>query len=387
MSQRARRPVTALHCRSSSGRYGPERLLMEVIPALKDQGIETRLLALYRAPPGGPDVHPWIVEAEAEGVRASQIEDPSPLSVAVLRRLAHQVRRSGADILHTHDYRSNILGGLAARRADKSLPWVATVHLHTATSRRLRLYRALDLFLLRLADRVITVSRDQRRLLLRRGVDRQRLVLIPTAIDAAAFRSEAEDRLSVRKALDLPTDCPVVVFLGRLSVQKGVDHFLAAAERVGAARPDARFLIVGNGAQRPALERRATELGLDDVVSFLGYQAGAASLLGASDVVVLPSRSEGLPVVLLEAMAMGIPVVASRVGGIPDLLRHGRTGLLVKPNAPAQVSAGVLRLLQDGDLARRLGSAGQAQVERQCGPARAARRMASVYRAVLAERT
>ncbi len=381
-----RRRLTALHCRSSAGRYGPERLLMEMVPALMDQGVETRLLALYRRPSNGPEAHPWIEEAHATGMVADQISDPGALSVAVVRHLAQRVQGSGADILHTHDYRTNVLGGLVARRADHAMPWVATVHLHTTTTRRLRLYRALDLLLLRLADRVITVSRDQRRLLLRRGVDRHRLVLIPTVIDAAAFAEEAEDRHIARAQLDLQPDVPLVTFLGRLSAQKGVDDFLTAARTVRRAQSSAHFLVVGSGPQRAALEAQAASLGLTGAVCFLGYRQNAATILAASDVVVLPSRAEGLPVVLLEALAVGRPVVASRVGGIPDLVRHGKTGLLVAPNAPDQVADSVVRLLGRPDLAQLLGKSGREHVTRYCAPERAARRMASCYRAVLAER-
>lgn len=387
MSDRAsRRHITALHCRSSVGLFGPERALMETVPALRDQGVETCLLALYRAPLGGADVHPWIAKAKAEGLVADQVLDPGPLSVAVVRRMAQQVRRSCADILHTHDYRSNILGGMVARRVDRAMPWVATVHLHTTTTRRLRLYRALDLFLLRLADRVITVSRDQRRLLLRRGVDRHRLILIPTVIDALAFAAGADATPITRARLGVQPSQPLVTFLGRLSAQKGVDNYLRAAQAVLGQRPDARFLVVGSGPQRIALEALARDLGIDGSVCFLGYQSEAASILAASDVVVLPSRAEGHPVVLLEALALARPVVASCVGGIPDLVRHDQTGLLVPRDAPQRVAECVLQVLNDRGLARRLGDAGRQHVIRQYTPERAARRMAAVYRVVLAER-
>ncbi len=387
MNQRVqRRTVSALHCRSSTGRFGPERVLLELEPALSQEGVETRLLALYRAPDDGPRIHPWIQEARAAGIPADQIADPAALSVTVLRRLARRIGGSGADILHTHDYRTNVLGGLAARRVDRSIPWVATVHLHTATSRRLRVYRALDLFLLRLADRVITVSRDQRRLLLRRGVDRQRLVLIPTVIDIDGFVRAAEGRDTVRERLGVSPDSPVVTLVGRLSAQKGVDVLLSAATVILEHLPETRFLIVGSGPLRATLEKQTDELGLTESVSFLGYLREIPSVLGASDVVVFPSRSEGLPVAMLEAMAMARPVVASCVGGIPDLVSHGRTGLLVERDGAEELAMHVVRVLGDPGMARSLGEAGRAKVAVDCCPQRAARRIASIYRSVLLER-
>jgi glycosyltransferase involved in cell wall biosynthesis len=194
------------------------------------------------------------------------------------------------------------------------------------------------------------------------------------------------DREAARNELELSGDAPVVTFMGRLSVQKGVDHFLAAAGNVLQTGQDVAFVVAGDGPQRAILEAQSADLGLDQNVRFLGYRSDSASVLRASDIVVLPSRAEGLPVVLLEALAVGCPVIATRVGGIPDLVRHGHTGLLIQPNAPQQLSAAMQRLLSDPGLAARLGNAGRAHVVSAYAPERAARRMASVYRTVLAER-
>lgn len=378
--------LRVLHCRSSISRHGPERALLELLPALEGRGVHVELLALYRAAAGGPTEHPWVREATAMGLTANQLADPSALSVRVVRRLAWRLRRSGAGVLHTHDYRTNILGGLVARRVEGTVPWVATVHLHTTATRRLRLYRAVDLFLLRLADRVITVSRDQRRLLLRRGVDRRRLVLLPNVIDADAFAAGAAPRHATRAALGIGPRVPVVTLVGRLSPQKGVDVLVDAAPRLLAAVPDALFLVAGGGIAKEALEARARGAGLDGRFRFLGYRSDVASLLAASDVVAIASRSEGLPLVLLEAMAVGRPVVATAVGGVPDLVRDGEHGWLVDPDRPAALARALETALLDEAAARARGEAASRQVRLMCAPDRAARRLAEEYRAVLAER-
>jgi glycosyltransferase involved in cell wall biosynthesis len=381
-----RGPLVALQVRSSTGAYGPENSLLELVPTLARLNVEARFLALYRRPAQGPDVHPWIAAAGAAGVSAEQVLDPGPLSIGVARRLGGRIRASGAHVLHTHDYRSNMLGGVAARRSDMGMPWVATVHLYTNTTRRLRLYRAVDLFLLRLADRVITVSRDQRRQLLHRGVDRHRIVLVPTVIDAAACARRAGDADMARFDLSIPADSRVVTLVGRLTAQKGIDTLLDAAVAVRDRFPGALFLIAGDGPDRAALEARTRAHGLNGAVRFLGFREDIPHILAASDIVVMPSRSEGLPHLLLEALAVGRPVVASCVGGIPDVVRDGETGLLVAPDAPDQVAASVLRLLAEPAAAAELARAGQRFVQRHCSVEIAARRLASVYRAVLAER-
>ncbi|RIL04734.1 hypothetical protein DCC79_16495 [bacterium] len=379
-------PLRVLHGRSSATMYGPERSLLLLVPPLAARGVQTQLLAVYRRAPDAPEIHPWIQAARDAGLDAGQVIDPGPFSLGVVRRVARRIGASGADVLHTHDYKTNILGGLAARRPDRSLPWVATVHLHTDTTRRLRVYRTLDLFLLRLADRVVTVSRDQCHMLLRRGVDRRRIALIPTVIDSGAFAARMGDAAASRSALGLPGDAAVITLIGRLTPQKGVEDLLDAARLVCDARPEARFLIAGHGPLREDLEARAAGLGLNGAVRFLGYCADIPPLLAASDIVVLPSRAEGLPLVLLEALAAGRPVVASRVGGIPDVVRDNETGLLVPPNAPDRVADGLLDLLAHPDRAQAMGLAGRSLVRRQFSPEHAARRLAAIYRTVLAER-
>ena len=298
----------------------------QLVPALVRTDVVPRVLAVYRRPADGPVVHPWVTDLRDRGIRADQIVDPGPMSLDVVRQMVLRVRRDSCDVLHTHDYKSNLLGGLAARRADAALPWIATVHLHTDATRRLRIYRALDLFLLRLADRVITVSREQQRLLRRRGVEPRRLVLVPNVIDVDAFRAGAGRPDRARSAVGLPRQGPVVAAVGRLAHQKGLDLFLEAAVGIGRQRPDCRFVIAGSGPLRPALERQVDLSGLRDRVHLVGYRSDVARLMLACDVVVLPSRSEGMPLVLLEALAMARPVVAARVGGVPEVLADGVGG-------------------------------------------------------------
>jgi glycosyltransferase involved in cell wall biosynthesis len=381
-----RPPLAVLNVRSSSEAYGPEQALLLLVDALRDYAVDTRILALYRAPEGGAELHPWLERARERGLEAEQLEDGGPFSLDLARRVARRVQGRGADVLHTHDYKSNILGGLAARRPDRSVPWVATVHLHTGTSRRLRLYRAIDLFLLRLADRVVTVSRDQSRMLLARGLDERRVVLVPNVIDVARISAEADDPLAVRARLGLAPDAPVISLVGRLSPQKGIDDFLIAAQVVHTFRPQTRFLVAGQGPLRQALEAQARTLGLEEVLRFLGYRADVPSLLAASDLVALPSRQEGLPVVLLEAMALSRPVVASRVGGVPDVVRDGETGLLIPPRSPDKLAERLLALLDNPEQAGRLGDAARRHVSLHCSPNHAARRLASLYHTILAER-
>ena len=338
-------------------------------PALAERGVAGRLVVLYRPPPGAPEEHPFLAEMRQIGWPAEQIVDRAPFAVSTARRLALRIRSGPADVLHTHDYKTNILGGIAARRMDGPLPWVATVHLHTTTTARLRLYRALDLFLLRLADRVITVSLEQQDLLVRRGIEPARVVVVPNVIDADAYAAMAEPSAVTRAELGLDPSSRVVTFLGRLSPQKGVDTLLAAAVRLCADDEELRILVVGDGPQRRSYERLAERLGLDGAVRFLGYRSDTASILAASSAVVLPSRAEGLPLALLEAAALARPIVASDVGGVPDMaLLDGQSALLAPPDAPDMLAAKLRLVLTEPALAAGLGERARQVVLRQHSP-------------------
>ena len=147
--------------------------------------------------------------------------------------------------------------------------------------------------------------------------------------------------------------------VGRLVPEKGVDVFLRAAALVSAVVPQATFLVVGDGPLRPELERRAGVLGLAGTVTFTGYRSDAARLVGGLDVLAVPARADGTSVVVCEAMAAGVPVVASRVGGLPDLVEDGGSGLLVRPGEPEHLARALVSLLLDPEAARRMGERGR----------------------------
>jgi glycosyltransferase involved in cell wall biosynthesis len=209
---------------------------------------------------------------------------------------------------------------------------------------------------------------------------------MPNVIDARAFAHGAGDAGVTRAQLGLEPAGQVVVLVGRLTRQKGPDILIDAAEMVLARRTGVTFVVAGDGPLRAELEAAVRQRALGRSVRFLGYRKDVASLFAASDIVAMPSRSEGHPVALLEALALARPVVATRVGGIEDIIVHGESGWLVPPEHPECLADALVALLDDAEMARRLGDAGRRVVQRDCAPERAARRLATVYRTVLAER-
>jgi glycosyltransferase involved in cell wall biosynthesis len=214
-------------------------------------------------------------------------------------------------------------------------PWAGVDRLKMA------LYTGLDAFMTRLAtDRIVAVSADLRTELISR-LPASRVALIRNGIDPHEIRITTP-RPIVRETLGLPADAPIFGSVGRLMPVKGLTYFLSSAPRTLEELPAARFLIVGEGPLRPELEERTRALGIETAVRFLGFRRDVIDLLNAIDVFVLPSLSEGLPMALLEAMALGKLIVASAVGGIPEVL-HGEHAWLVPPRDPRALTEACLR--------------------------------------------
>jgi glycosyltransferase involved in cell wall biosynthesis len=207
------------------------------------------------------------------------------------------------------------------------------------------------------------------------GYDPARIVVIRNGVDMARF-GDAPAGERIRRELGIPATARVVMVVSRLARLKGIEHFLETAAALKPRYPDVRFLIVGetsppDPAYLQQLHELSRALSVADVVTFTGLRSDVPAVLGAADVAVMPSLNEALSNVLLESMAAGAPVVATRVGGTPEALIDGETGLLVPPGDAGAIAGAVSRLLDDRDLARRLGCsarrliAGQFSVERR----------------------
>jgi glycosyltransferase involved in cell wall biosynthesis len=286
-------------------------------------------------------------------------------------------------LLHTHDYKSNLIGWVAARQA--GIPIVATVHLHTQTDFRLRLYRQLDLWVLRRFSHIVAVAHAVAQDLVSQGVPPAQITVIHNAIDPTQFDLNAFQSAGMRRRLELmiAPEQPVVTFIGRLTAQKGLDYFLSMAAQVQPVVPPARFLIIGDGVLRAQLQAQAQALGLGKAITFLGHREDIPVWLAASDVVVNPSVREGLPYVILEALATARPVVATAVGGVPEVIVDGETGRLVHPGDVQALTQAVLWVLRNPEAAREMAQNGRAWVIREANTETMAQYTAAVYRSVL----
>jgi len=374
-------PLRVLHCRQGDRVWGPERQILELAEHLPELGIEMEIVLLRR---WGLDAepHPLARQARAFGCLVHEIPARPQDTLQVLRflrrRLAH------CDLLHTHEFKSDLLGWPVARHLGR--PWIATDHhLAVDESRLLRLFAALDRHALRRADAVIVPSYSQA-VRLQKVVPPERLHVIYHGIDATAFIQRAgKARSLVRKRYGVADNEQVIAVFGRLEPVKGHADLLEAARLMLRVRSDLRFWIVGEGSLDKALRHQAQALGIAGAVRFLGYQHDVAPLMAASDLVVLPSRHESFGMVLIEAMSLGKPIVASAVGGIAEVILDGVQGILVPPGQPAELSRCVLRLLADPAWAAALGEAGRCRVQTLFAIKPMVERVAALYRQMVAQ--
>ncbi|HTS27234.1 MAG TPA: glycosyltransferase [Bryobacteraceae bacterium] len=273
-------------------------------------------------------------------------------------RLARYVRRNLIQIVHSYGFYPNVFTVPVARIAGAS---IVVASIRDTGDLLTPLQRRLLKMVCRLADCVLVNAEAIRESLIRQGYDPNHIVVIRNGITVP--RSERKRRGALlRRELGLPLSARLVGVFSRLNRMKGVDYFLDAAAMVAAESPDVCFLVVGDGVIRTELEDQARRLGLDRRIGFAGFRNDVPDLLSEAAVSVLPSLSEGISNTLLESMAAGTPVIATRVGGNPEVVEDEVSGLLVPPRDSAALAAAMSRLLADRELAIRLGRAGAQRV-------------------------
>jgi glycosyltransferase involved in cell wall biosynthesis len=284
------------------------------------------------------------------------------------------------NILHPHGYKADIYAYAAARKQRCAL--VATSHNWPSKLLRMRAYAAVDQLVLGRFDMVAAVSDMVAATLQRCGVAKSKLSVIVNGVDVEHF---ANGIPTLRNELS-NQEAPVVGFVGRLVPDKGGALLLQAAKKALAICPRAKFVFVGEGSSRGEWEALAAQLEIQESVVFTGVRKDMPGVYASFDIAVLPSLVESMPMCLLEAMAAGKPVIATKVGAIPRLVIPEDTGLLLKPGDVNELSEAIVRLLQDSTLAKRLGERARAHVSRHFSADAMAKSYMTVYDQVLANR-
>jgi glycosyltransferase involved in cell wall biosynthesis len=310
--------------------------------------------------PDGGKSRAFTDAAAATGVPTFTLGCDNPHFTRMVRELADVLRRERASLLCTHHYKADLVGRAAAWMA--GIPCVSVSHGWTAENAKVRVYEQLDRMVLRVMDAVICVSEAQADKVRLAGVARQRVRTIRNAIDPALYgRPDSRARAGL-EAYFARRPHRIVGAIGRLSPEKGFDVLLAAMSAIGHLHPELGVVIFGDGPLRADLQRQIDALGLSERVVLAGFTPDLSRITPAFDVFVLPSHTEGLPVVVLEAMASSVPIVATSVGGTPEAVGDD-CGILVPRADPARLAAAIVQVLADENCRRAMGEAGRARVE------------------------
>jgi glycosyltransferase involved in cell wall biosynthesis len=368
--------IRILHVIDSAGLYGAEAVLLDLAEEQREMG---DLPVIASIGPKTAVAKPLELEARRRGIVVVAVrtaDGPNPLSI---RRLCRVSRSTRADVIHSHGYKGNVLLG-ALPRALRPAPVITTVHGYTQPGplSRMSLYLWADRLVLPRLDRVVLVHADVAAKVGVSHLARTRWVVVENGMRPWTPRTNAS--LDPR-VVQFCRPAPTLGAIGRLSVEKGLDVLVEAFRTVVDTGLDLRLVILGEGGDRARLEGLIREHGLGDRVLLPGYVEGARDYLPLFAALIHPSFTEGLPITILEAMQAGVPVVATSVGGVPDILDGGSGGILVEPRNARALAEAIERAMRQPDRAR-----GLADTARKAFGLRfSSRTMATQYRTIYSE--
>lgn len=359
---------------SSGGYYGAENMLLNLAQSQKSIGCDPCLLLFY-------NVHQPNVElyerARSRGISVRMLRCEGRADLRAIREIREYIRTDQVDLIHTHGYKADLYGYLAARREAK--PIVATCHNWVGGTAALGIYNRLDRMALRKFNGVAAVSNVVAGQLRDAGIAGNKIHTIANGIDVDKFSGAEPAWFGSAPAAEGKT----IGIVARLDLQKGFEYLLEAIAGLTNSHPDLRLVIVGEGPDQGAIQSMADRLNLTSRIIFAGQRGDMANVYAGFDIFVLPSLNEGLPMTVLEAMAASRPVIASKVGAIPTVVRDGETGLLVEPKDVVGLRAALDRLLSDPALSSRMAIQGHAWVRRHFTSDAMAENYLRMYESVL----
>jgi glycosyltransferase involved in cell wall biosynthesis len=387
------RPVRVLRVIARLNMGGPALHVAYLTHGLRERGYDTTLVAGSLA--RGEDSMEFV--ARELGIEATHLpelrRDIAPIrDLQATLRLAQLIRRLRPDILHTHTAKAGAVGRTAASLVGDARPPIV---VHTFHGHVLRGYfgprlsygfRLLERWLAKRTDALVAVSPEVRDELVRLGVaPAEKFTVVRVGIELAGRVADIDGRAETRRLLGIADESFTVGWVGRMTGVKRTSDVLLAFKRLRERGVDAVLCMIGDGPERGQLERRAHELGIMKRTLFLGYQEQVAPYYAALDAMILPSGNEGTPVSAIEALAAGRPVVATRVGGLPDVVREGEDGFLVSPGDVDELADRLERLAADEELRRRMGEAGRERVLPRYSVERLIDDVDALYRSLLAK--
>lgn len=371
-------PIPFLHLITELDTGGAQKALARLLAHLDRTRFTPHVACLYNSDKAVAQ------EIRALGVPVTDLGMTAKWRWDAFWRLYRLLRRERPTILHSWMFHANVPGRVIGRLAGVPIIITSRRNVEIGGEMRERLLR----WTAGLDDKVIAVCELARRAQIERThAAPQNVVTVHNGLDVAEFGTlNPEARATTREAFGIPPTAPLVGSVGRLHPQKDFATLLKAMVCVRDRLPDAHLLLVGDGDLKPELVSQARSLELAQTVTFAGHRTDIPEILSAVDLLVLPSLWEGLPNALLEAMAAGLPVVATAVGGTPEVVVDGVTGFLVPPRDPQALADAILRLLRDPELRQRMGEAGRARVAAHFSIEQMVHKTEALYEQLLAEK-
>jgi glycosyltransferase involved in cell wall biosynthesis len=356
-SGRVKRKYNIIFLIDGLGMGGAERLMVPILRNLNRDYFEPRVCVLHIK--GG---NPIADDLRALGIPVDLILVPYLRDVTALPRLYRYLKDVRADLVHTQLETADILGNIAAKFL--RLPSVSTIHTMPSQNMKLksRLHQDVELFVLRyFSNVVVSVSEEARKFYLDISrIPPGKLLTIYNGIDLSHFENldYQQERIRTRQEFGIPNDAKLLVTVAVLREFKGIQFMIRALPAILSEDPNVYYLVVGNGSHRDSLEQEVDKAGVRDHVIFAGQRSDIPQLLAASDLFVLPTLTEALPTVLAEAMAARLPIVASAVGGVPEMVVHGENGLLLPSGDSEALAIACISLMADAERRKAMGERG-----------------------------
>lgn len=337
--------MKVLHLIDSGGLYGAEKMLLALVTEQINLGLSPVILSAGE--PAQPE-KPFEQSAREQGLPLISWRMKPGFNLTGARQIWRWAQDEGFELMHSHGYKFNVLMGLWPETIRK-VPLITTLHGYVRAPRFTKswLYEGVDRLALGRMRQVVLVSESMKTQVPEAIGRSPKAAVIPNGLDARRILADAEAALSENIQVFAKTHSPLLLGVGRLAREKGFDCLISAFPEVKRSFPAAGLLLIGEGSQRAALERKIHELGLDEAVMMPGYVGNVPSIMKRSDVLCMPSFTEGLPITLLEAMTVGLPIVASDVGEISEVLGAGKGGRVIRAETPGSLAEEVISVLKE----------------------------------------
>jgi glycosyltransferase involved in cell wall biosynthesis len=368
--------INVLHLRDSPWVDGPGRTILETASAIDNDRCNYII--------GAFDVidskeNPLVTAALERNLKVFQIKETGSLDLNIFRQVLNYIDENNIHILHTHEFRSDLIGLVCAKI--RKIPIITTLHGWIANGLKGKFYVILDKAILRFFDHIIVVSNIMKEQVQKLRVPESKISVLYNSLIIDRYQPHRSDN-TFRRELGLDENTVLVGNIGRLSPEKGQDIFIHAANEVSKKYKNIRFVLIGIGPDQERLERLAEQLCIENMIIFTGYRNDMLSIYNSLNLVVQSSHTEGMPNVILEALLMEVPVVATNVGGTSEIIKDYKSGVLIPASDHQIITKKIMEYMENSDLYIKMANMAKMDVQQHFNFQDRTRRLMSLYESI-----